>query len=464
VRAGFRGLVWKALAVMSGASVCGVPTASERLAGQESLPLTEVDVDLEVYGIDRAEDVRRGRVSIVYAPDGVRLTVYYLRTDPIQPRTVEAEPPPTPEPYPYADVVPAERALWVWTTESILREPDERIAFLDFVEAQRITRVFLYLAPAEGERPAHGYIPFSSEEMGPLLEELRGHGALVYALDGDRDYVLDENHAGVLRTVRRLVEHNRSAPPSQRFHGVRYDIEPYLAPGFQGPARQSLLDGYVSLLAGIGEIARDGGLALAVDVPFWFDAPDEETGRHLEATHRGRSRRLIEHIMEMVDDLAIMDYRTEAFGPDGALAHAHGELRLAEASGVDVFVGVETVPLVDEDLHTFSGPIREGLPADAVARWLVLEEDPAGTRIWLVDSAEALAELAARTRDATLLRHWPAGRPVRVAADKQSFRNHGLDKMEAVTSEIVRRLAGSPAFRGLAFHDYRGLRRLIEGR
>lgn len=454
---------WVVAGMLGTGVVCAV-TPSVRLAGQESLPLISVEVDLEAYGIGRAEDVRRGRVSIAYAPEGVRLTTYYLRTDPKQPRIVDPEPPPTPEPHPHAGVEPAQRALWVWTTERILREPEERVAFLDFVEAQRISRVFLYLAPAEGERPAHGYVPFSSDEMGSLVAELRGRGALAYALDGDRDYVLDQNHPGVFRTVRRLVEHNRSVSPAQRFHGVRYDIEPYLAPGFQGPARQALLDGYVSLLAGVAEIAHDGGLAVAVDVPFWFDAPDEETGRYMAATHQGRSARLIEHVMRLVDDLSIMDYRTEAFGPDGALAHAYGELRLAEELGVDVFVGVETVPLVDEDLHTFSGPIREGLPPDAIARWIVLEEGPAGTRLWLIDSGEALAELAERTRDATLLRHWPAGRPIRVAADKQSFRNHGAEKMEAVTGEIVRRLAGSPAFQGLAFHDYRGLRHLLEGR
>lgn len=450
------------------------PTETEEMAPAESgdssstgdhvLPLLSVEVDLDAYGLDGVRDVRRGRVSVAHAPGGARLAVHYVRADPTQPRIAYPDPPPTPEPHPRPDVQPREKALWVWTTAEILRAPGERAPFLDFVEEQGVTRVFLYLASAEGARPSAGYIPFSSRELGPLLAQLRERGALTYALDGDRDYVLEENHAGVFRTVRALVDHNRSVPPEERFHGVRYDIEPYLAPGFQGPARQDLLDGYVELLAGVSEMAREGGLAVAVDIPFWLDAPDEETGERLEATLRGRRAPVLEHLMAVVDDLAVMDYRTSALGPDGALAHVHGELRLAEQRGVDVFVGVETVPLLDEDLHTFHGPAREGLPEGAEARWLALEESKDGdVRIWLVDSEEALAELRIRTADAPFVRHWPAGRPTRVAADKQSFDGLGAERMREVTSDVIRRLIASPAFAGLAFHDYRGLRRLLSG-
>ncbi|MBT8487190.1 MAG: hypothetical protein KJO65_00045, partial [Gemmatimonadetes bacterium] len=400
------------------------------IQAQEPLPLVGVDVALAAYGLESAEEIRRGRVSVAYDPEGTRLAIYYLRDDPVQPRVTYPDPPPVPEADPRPRPETRETALWVWATADILRDEAERGTFLDFVEAQGITRVFLYLAAAQGERPSAGFIPFSSAEIGPLLAQLRERGALAYALDGDRDYVLEENHPGVFRTVHRLVEHNRTVPPEQRFHGVRYDIEPYLAPGFQGPVRQELLDGYIGLLAGVSEIAREGGLAVAVDIPFWFDAPDEETGEYMEATLHGETKPMLEHIMGLVDDVAIMDYRTEAFGANGALAHAYHELIMGEEADVDVFVGVETVPLVDEDLHTFSGPVREGLPEHAEARWIVLEESSEGrVFLWVVDSEEALAELEGRVRGARLLRHWPAGRPIRVAADAQSFRNHGPEKM-----------------------------------
>jgi hypothetical protein len=284
----------------------------------------------------------------------------------------------------------------------------------------------------------------------------------VYALDGDRYYVLDENHEGVFRTVRRLVEHNATVPPEQRFHGVRYDIEPYLVEGFQGGRRAELLDGYVTLIAGESDIAHAGGLAVAVDVPFWLDSPDEETGAYMEAELGGERRRLIEHIMTLVDDIAIMDYRTNALGPDGVLAHAYHELEMAEKEGVDVFVGVETVWLPDEDLLTFLGPVSEGLPSSAAARWIVLEQGAdERTRLWVVDSEDALADLRARTESALLLRHWPVGRPIRVNADRQSFFNLGQESLRSVTRDVIRRLITKPAFAGLAFHDYRGFSELL---
>ncbi len=433
--------------------------------GQEyALPLLSVEVDPSAYGMSGPEQIRRGRLSVVYRDDGLRLVPYYLRTDPVQPRIEYPDPPTTPEPVEMAHPSTRETALWVWQTARILRDPVEREAFLDFIGQQGITRVFLYLAAAEGERPASGYIPFSSDEFGPFLAELREAGAVAYALDGDKDYVRPENHDGVYRTVQALVEHNRSRPAEERFFGVRYDIEPYLVEGFQGPHRQEYLDGYVELLSGVSELARDGGLAVAVDVPFWFDSPDEETGIYMEAVLDGRRAKIMEHVMSLVDDIAIMDYRTQALGANGAVVHSLGELELARTRSVDVFIGVETVLLPDEDLLTFYGPVSDGLPPHADARWVVLEHGSDDrSRLWVVDSAAALEELRERTAGSSLLRHWPAGRPTRVAADLQSFHNLGAESMRSVTGDIIRHLSSKPAFVGLAFHDYMGLRRLVHG-
>lgn len=433
------------------------------MEAQHVLPLLGTEVDLDAFGIEGAANVGRGRLSIVYVPDGPRLVTYYLRTDPVRPRVEPPAPPTYPEPLDDA-VATRETALWVWNTAEILAEPQEQDHFLDFIGERGITKVFLYLPPASGQRAASGFIPFDGAAMGGLLARLHARGAGAYALDGDRYYVLEENHEGVFRTVRDIVAHNQSVPPEQRFHGVRYDIEPYLVPGFQGARRQALLDGYVRLIAGAGEIAKAGGLAMAVDVPFWFDSPDEETGERMMATLNGRSAPVLEHVMEHVDDIAIMDYRTAALGPNGAVVHAQGELELGEKAGVDVYVGVETVDLPDEDLVTFFGPSDEGLPPHAEARWVVLEGGHDGAaRLWIVDSEEALATLTDRTSGARVIRHWAAGRPARVSAAAQTFHELGPERMQEVTSEIVRYLAPSPAFVGLAYHEYRTLRDLLGG-
>jgi hypothetical protein len=386
---------------------------------QESLPLVSGVVDPAHFGLRGPGEIQRGRVSVVYDPEGVRLVVQNVRDDPTRPRISYPEPPRTPEPVHPRDAIPRQTALWVWETREILDSAEERAHFLDFVRDQQFTRVFLLIPPARGMTYDAGFIPFSSEELGPLLAELRERGALTYALDGDPAYALPENHDGVARTVERLGAHNRSVPEEQRFHGVRYDIEPYLVAGFQGARRAELLNGYVTVIDRASRVARSNDLAFAVDIPFWFDSPDEESGEFMVAELDGRRAPVLEHIMASVDDLAIMDYRTSALGPNGALAQAYNAIELAARFGVEVFVGVETIRLNDEDLHTFFGAPSEGLPSHARARWIVLtaERLDGPARLWLVDSAGALADLEAQVGRAAIVRHWPAGRPTRVPGD-----------------------------------------------
>lgn len=454
---------WPAVVGLGAVSLAGGATSG---VAQEALPLVSAAVDPAHFGLGGAGEIQRGRVSIVYAPEGVRLSAHLVRGDPTRPRITYPEPPPTPDPVDPGNAVARQTALWVWETRRILDDAAEREHFLDFVEEQGFTRVFLLIPPAPGSTFDAGFIPFSGEEMGPLLAQIRARGALTYALDGDPAYALPENHDGVVRTVERLAEHNRSVPEEQRFHGVRYDIEPYLVPGFQGTRRGELLNGYVTVVDRASRAARASGLTFAVDIPFWLDAPDEETGEVLEAELNGRVAPVLEHVMAAVDDLAIMDYRTSALGPNGALALAYTEMELAERFGVDVYVGVETTRLNDEDLHTFFGAPRDGLPPHARARWVVLTAERADGlgRLWLVDSEEALRQLEVEASGSAIVRHWPAGRPTRIAGDLQSFYALGEERMRAVTRDIVRHLAAHPTFAGLAFHDYPGMRALVDGR
>ncbi|MDE3004094.1 MAG: hypothetical protein OXU33_08965 [Gemmatimonadota bacterium] len=56
------------------------------LCAQYDVPLVSTVFDPADFGLSSAADVRRGRVSLAWHPDGVRLSPYYLRSDPVQPR------------------------------------------------------------------------------------------------------------------------------------------------------------------------------------------------------------------------------------------------------------------------------------------------------------------------------------------------------------------------------------------
>jgi hypothetical protein len=443
------------------AAATALLASSAAVSAQEEQVLLSVDGELGDYGIDALEDVRHGRVALVHDPAGVRLALHFLRDEaPAQPPPPSQPPPP--ELAPGDDRSPQVRALWVWNTDQLLVEPTERVTFLDFVAEQRIERVFLYVPAAEGQSPAAGYLPFDGDRLAPLLADLHARGASTYALDGDRDYVHPENHEGVLRTVRRVVEHNRTHRPEEQFYGVRYDIEPYLIAGFQGPRQREILDNYVQLLARVAEVAHAGGVRVGADIPFWFDAGDEITGSPFEAELNGRVAPVLEHVMASVDDIGIMAYRTTVDGPNGVLLHSRAEIDLGNRGNAQVYVGVETTHIYDEDLYTLRGPGRTGLPPLPDARWIVAEELEGGeVRLSLVEGQEMLDELAARATDLDGLRYWFAGQPVPLPGDLISFHALGADAMWQTASEIERNFGSQPSYLGLAFHDYRGLRELL---
>lgn len=443
--------------------------APAAVAGQEPLPLLSAEAHLEDYGLRSAAEVLRGRVSVAHTPGGPVLGLYFLR-DNAGPVSVPAEgagqAPTVPDAAPaVGDGLVRPEGLWVWNTRSLLADTEARATFLAFVDRHRFARIFLQLPPAPGQRAEAGYVPFDGAAVGGLVESLTRLGARVYALDGDPSYALDENHAGVFRTVERVAEHNRRAAPGQRFFGVRYDVEPYLARGFQGPRRQDILDGYVALVVGLSARARAAGLALGVDIPFWLDGADEETGEPLAAVLNGERRTVLAHVLAHVDDIAVMDYRTDPAGMDGSVAHARGELEAAAATGTGVMVAVETETLVDEELFTFAGAGWDGLPAEQ-GRWIVLAPGTGdGVRLWFVDGPAARGRLAEElTRegiDPAAVRHWPAGRATPVPADKQSFRHLGSERMRRETAREAAALAAYPAFLGLAYHNYESLKALL---
>lgn len=461
-------------AVLTGpgpACLCLMTMATLPARAQEPLPPLETEVVLAHYGMEDPEEVMRGRISVAHAPAGPRLGVHFLRSEAVAPAPPPGsydapDLPEIPELTGPVDSLPDPAALWVWNTRELLDDAEARGLFLDFVEGHRFGSVFLQLVPAAGRAPEAGFVPFDSGAYGALLGALSARGVGAYALDGDPAYALVRNHPGVLATVDRVLEHNREAPPEERFRGVRYDIETYLIPGFQGPGRAAILDGYLALVAGLARRTRQAGLKLGLDIPFWLDGPDEETGRPLTAAWNGRRRPLLGQLLERVDDVAVMDYRTRPEGPDGSVAHALGELETAARDGVEVFVAVETEALADEDVFSFAGRGWRGLPP-ARGRWIVVgpgtDVGTASVRLVEGAAAGALAEAARGVPGgAQAFRHWPAGRPTRVPADKQSFAGPGAEAMRRAVARLVAAVGDHPSFGGVAYHHYESLRRLLE--
>lgn len=249
----------------------------------------------------------------------------------------------------------ASRALWVWDSAPLLQEASARQRFLDFCRERGVNIAWIQvMRTLNGSRLQH------EAEWRDLLREAHRAGIKIHALDGDPAYVLRERHYVVLTLVDTIIRFNREAPAGQRFDGIHLDNEPYLLAGWQLPVvRERLLGEYLELNA-LAQRAVDaeGGLEYGVDIPFWWQYPDDQTGAAIgDVTFNGVRKAASFHILDLVDNVGIMDYRNMAGGDDGIIAHARELLEYGSGTNTTVFVGVETSPVARVELPklTFDG-------------------------------------------------------------------------------------------------------------
>jgi hypothetical protein len=238
-----------------------------------------------------------------------------------------------------------------------------------------------------------------------------------------------------------VIHFNQSVGPEERFVGVRYDNEPYILPEFAGVNKESILDQYMELLRLSQDLTESGQLEFGVDIPFWFDQKNE----FFEPITPYRGRPLTECILDVVDNIGIMDYRTSAYGADGVIAHALGELRYAAEKGKKVFIGLETVELPDETLLEF----EQGMGPSCLCL-----KKLEGTRIllqWIpADKRNQIAY------DAVLFQK----KKTFVPSGKITFFDRSIHEL----NEIMRRAESEfhvyPSFYGFAIHYYRSYQEL----
>ncbi|MEE9133963.1 MAG: hypothetical protein V3U13_10420 [Gemmatimonadota bacterium] len=382
--------------------------------------------------------------------------------------------PPLPErpPEPDLAVRPLVKATWVWNTAELLDDSGQREELLGYLDEEEFDRVFLQLPGPPGERLPEGGLEVD-ERLRPLLTDLNRIGVEVYALDGFKDYALPAYHPALLRTIDNVIRYNRGSRPEERFYGFHYDIEPYLLPGFNGPRREIILQGYLELVAESARRAREAGLAYGVDIPFWYDAPNEYTYEPVTVEFGGVRKPASHHVIDLVDELTIMDYRTTAFGADGTVRHAEGELAYAASQGKPVLIGLETSPLPDEELLDFGGTARAGLPMQLPEQGLeAMAAKDDSTLVILVRAAErgeqdgTLDELAGWLRQRGVDPHatfwWPISKSTSVPGDKLSFADLGVTQLRGVMRETARELWRYDSFAGFALHHAWSHKKLLD--
>ncbi|MRV75721.1 hypothetical protein GJ700_28795 [Duganella sp. FT92W] len=234
----------------------------------------------------------------------------------------------------------APRAIWTWEPESyaMLQRESEADAAIAFLQQKGIQTVYLYADAYQG----HNLIAEQPRLYGRLIQRLHRAGIKTYALLGSaylhtERYVLPSHRKEALAMVQRIFDYNAQAAPEQRFDGINLDIEPHILPQWSSQ-RLALLAGFLDMSSAIMAARRQAGQTLPIGpaIPFWLD------GIALE--WQGKRKPASEHVQDVYDYVALMDYRDHALGPDGIVSHGADEIAYAKAIGRTVWLGVETLP------------------------------------------------------------------------------------------------------------------------
>ena len=357
-------------------------------------------------------------------------------------------------PQPKEAIIPARplnKAMWLWETDKIVTNPDEQQRLLTFCKEEGITDLFLQIPYKAKEEKGQWKILWNPLLIRPLISQLHQAGIKVHALDGDPRFALREWHGRVIATLESIILYSRESPPQERFDGIRFDIEPYLLPSFSGVQKEAILKQYLSLLTASQTLTRQADLALGVDIPFWFDARNE----FFEPTAEVGGRPVSELIIDIVDNVGIMDYRTQAYGADGVIAQGTPELEYAAKQGKEVFLGLETVELPDETLLAFSPASQSG------SRILIERIEDHKVRLhWIPDGQwervqkDHLFSSPFVVLGQTQTTFVPSG--------KLTFADKDLQDLEEVMRQTESALRRFPSFSGFTIHSYESYRPWLE--
>ncbi len=261
----------------------------------------------------------------------------------------------------------ASTAVWTWERDSyaLLESRAAAQAAFDFLHAQEVDTIYLYADAWDGRN----LVADQPRRYRDFIAAAHARGFRVYALLGSayletERYILPERRRDAVAMLRRVLDYNAAAPADARFDGVNLDIEPHLLDEWDDARRAGLLHDFIEVSAEWMRMKQASGQALAIGpaIPFWFD--------NIPVRWRGVTKPASEHLADVYDYVALMDYRNRAEGRDGIVAHAANEIAYAGRIGKRVVIGLElgrSEPAKVTFNHLRAADLRREMAATAAA-------------------------------------------------------------------------------------------------
>lgn len=237
----------------------------------------------------------------------------------------QSSPPPAPAP----GVLPVpDRGVYLWRAAGRMHDARRVCAV-----TRRIGATALWLAVSRSmlERP---------DTLAGFLSAAT-HGRLrVHAVLSENTWALASGHASGLARVDRILAWNRQQGEATRFAGLQLDVEVHALPRFKAakrlrrddperadPVIREMLGQWLDWNAAVAARAANAELPLPVGVavPHWLLKPSTDYA----VTWRGRNRNVVDHLLDLVDEVVVMAY---VENPKAAAKLAADEVRLADAA------------------------------------------------------------------------------------------------------------------------------------
>lgn len=239
-----------------------------------------------------------------------------------------------------AELVSPSRAIWMWeaTSFAMLAHSDVARNNIAFLKAKGVNTIYLYADEYQGVSK----ILTQPQQYASLIKHLHQQDFKVYALLGSwylktHRYVLPQERGKALQMFQRVLDYNTRVAPSEQFDGINIDIEPHMLDEWDSQ-KIWLLEQWIELSHEFMRLKRQSNLSLKVGpaIPFWLDNIPTKWNDHLKPTSQ--------HLQDIYDYVALMDYRDRAEGVDGIISHAENEMTYAANIGKEVVIGIETGP------------------------------------------------------------------------------------------------------------------------
>jgi hypothetical protein len=252
-------------------------------------------------------------------------------------------------------------AMWVYQADTIIVSPPAIAELLAFSQQHHIGDLFFathFMADQKGS-----YAVARAGDLQRFLAAAEIAGVRVHALTGDPTDVLPENHSKVLGRVDAVVAFNEAAPHHARFSGIHFDIEPHALPKWKtsdDAEKTELLTRFVEVHAKAAELlhARASRLIYGADVVFWLHKSAPDGSPLYPVTFRGITQNPEQHLLSLVDQLALMSYRSFAQGKNGIIELVRQSVQQADGSHARVYVGIKMAD-IGPPLETFYGRSEE---------------------------------------------------------------------------------------------------------